>query len=189
MKIAKEYSKSIFCLEGNWNNDLRDEMSIKPTLDYLKVCFKIKNIYRNCTTKEQFLELIAEYKKKEYNEYSILYLAFHGRVNEIILGKDIIDLDVLEEENYGLFTNKIIHFGSCSTLNMDKRRLLRFVRNTNALCLSGYKTDVDFNKSAVLDILYFEKWQYYKDVRCVERDMVKEYKELSKLLKFTMIYD
>jgi len=189
MKIAKEYQKDIYCLEGDWNSDLRNKMSVKSTLVYLNDCLNIKHIHRPCATAEQFNYYMTEYNKKRYSKYSILYLAFHGNPNEIFLGKDKIDLDLFEETNLGLFKNKIIHFGSCSSLNISKRRLKQFVKNTNALCLSGYKTDIEFNKSTVLDILYFEKLGCYKDIRCVERDMNKEYRELVKTLEFTMIYD
>lgn len=189
MKIAKEYHKNIYCLEGDWNKDLRKKISIKSTLEYLSDCLEITHIHRHCGVKEQFHLYMTEYNKKMYKNYSILYLAFHGNPNEILLGKEKLDLDEFEEANFGLFKNKIVHFGSCSSLNIDKKRLLKFVKSTDALCVSGYKTDVEFNKSTMLDILYFVKWQDYKDVRCVERDMKNEYKELVKSLEFTMIYN
>jgi hypothetical protein len=46
---------------------------------------------------------------------------------------------------------------------------------------------VDFNKSTVLDVLYFEEWQHKKDVRRIEGKM-KEYKGLSDFLKFRVEY-
>ncbi|MFP9118589.1 DUF6642 family protein [Flavobacterium sp. RNTU_13] len=187
MKIAKEYEKHIFCLEGNWEDDLRNKKSIKPTLTYLTDCFNIENIHRHCATKDEFEYYIDQYDK--YNEYSILYFAFHGNPNGISLGKDEITLDYIEEKCYGKLTNKIVHFGSCSSLNIKKSRIIEFINNTKALCVSGYKTDIDFNKSTVLDILYFEKCQHYKDIRCIERDMKQQYKALLNSLKFIMLYD
>ena len=74
MKIAKDYPKHIYCLEGDWNNDLRVKLSIKSTLVYLNDCFDIQNIHRHCATQEQFSHYLKEYKKRRYDKFSILYL-------------------------------------------------------------------------------------------------------------------
>ncbi|MBN1417113.1 MAG: hypothetical protein JW973_18600 [Bacteroidales bacterium] len=188
MKIAKEYHKDIFCLEGDWEKDLRIKMSIRSTLDYLNDCFSIKSIHRNCSVREQFIKYLKEYPFKKYYKYSILYLAFHGDPNTILFGKDLITLDEIAEICENRLSNKIVHFGSCSALNLDKRLLKNFIRKTNALCISGYNKKVDFNQSTVLDILYLEMWQSNKDVRSVERKMNTEYKGLIKRLGFRMVY-
>ena len=188
MKIAKEYHKDIFCLEGDWEKDLRIKMSIKSTLDYLNDCFSIKNIHRNCAVREQFIKYLKASTLKKYSRYSILYLAFHGDPNSILFGKDTITLNEISEICENKLTNRIVHFGSCSSLNLDKRILKRFINRTNALCVSGFKKKVDFNQSTVLDILYFENWQNNKDVRSVERRMNGEYRGLIRSLGFTMIY-
>lgn len=189
MKIAKEKTKYIYCLEGDWEKDLRKKVSIVSTLVYLNDCFNIKYVYKNCPTIDSFNHYLKEYHKKRYDKHTILYLACHGKQNEIILGKDTITLDKFEENNKGLLKNKIIHFGTCSSLDLKKERLVRFVENTGALCVSGYQSDIEFNNSTILDVLYFKKWQDFKDVRCVERDMKKEYKEFVKSLKFIMVYN
>ncbi|HRW21599.1 MAG TPA: hypothetical protein P5509_06470 [Bacteroidales bacterium] len=183
MKIAKEEKKYIYCLEGDWSNDLRDRTSIKSTLDYLKDCFNIDYIRRDCATKEALFDYLKKYTLKKYNKYSILYLAFHGEANAIQVGKEIVELGEIAEICEDKLKYCIVHFGSCSTLNLNKRIINQFIQKTNALCVSGYKTDVDFNKSTVLDVLYFEEWQKYKDVRSVERNM-KQYKGLHNVLGF-----
>ncbi|MBN2275325.1 MAG: hypothetical protein JXK95_13400 [Bacteroidales bacterium] len=188
MKIAREYNKDIFCLEGDWERDLRVKRSIKFTLEYLNDCFSIKNIHRNCAVREQFIKYLKDFMLKKYSRYSILYLAFHGDPNAILFGRVPLTLNEIAEICENRLSNKIVHFGSCSSLNMDKRRLKNFIYKTNALCVSGYRKRIDFNPGTVLDILYFEKWQNYKDVRSVEKRMHTEYRSLVKNLGFTMVY-
>jgi len=188
MKISKNLRKGIFCLEGYWEKDLRVNKSIEPTLEYLNRCFEIRYIYNKCAVQQQFTALLKRYNLKTYDQFSILYLAFHGHPNSIMFGKNSFELNEIAEICENKLTNKIVHFGSCSTLKLDKRILKNFIRKTNALCISGYKTDVDFNKSTVLDMLYFEMWQTCKDVRKVERNMFKEFRGLSNYLEFRMVY-
>ena len=188
MKIAKEYNKGIFCLEGDWEKDLRVKKSIKSTLDYMNDCFGIKNIHRNCAVREQFIKYLKAAVLKKYSGYSILYLAFHGDPNSILFGKDNLTLNEIAELCENKLTNKIVHFGSCNSLNLERRKLKSFVAKTNALCVSGYKKSINFNPSTVLDILYFEKWQNYKDVRSVEKAMHTDYRGLIRSLGFTMVY-
>jgi len=188
MKIAKDYNKGIFCLEGDWEKDLRVKKSIKSTLDYMNDCFGIRNIHRNCAVREQFIKYLKASVLKKYSNYSILYLAFHGDPNSILFGKDNLTLNEIAELCENKLTNKIVHFGSCNSLNLEKRKLRNFIYKTNALCVSGYKKSINFNPSTVLDILYFEKWQNFKNVRSVEKEMHAEYKGLMRSLGFTMVY-
>lgn len=189
MKISKDYEKHVYCLEGDWEKDLRKKLSIKLQLQYLKECYNLDFIHRNCPTTDSFNHYLKEYRKKRYDKYTILYLACHGKQGKLLLGKDTISLSEFVDVNCGLFTNKIIHFGSCSSLDINVKDLSKYVKKTKALCISGYKCEIDFNKSTIMDVLYFMKLQEYKDIRCIERAMKKEYKEMVKDLEFIMVYD
>jgi hypothetical protein len=188
MKIAKEYHKDIFCLEGDWEKDLRLKKSIKSTLDYLQDCFSIQNIHRNCAVREQFIKYLKDSMLKKYSRYSILYLAFHGDPNSILFGKDSITLNEIAEICENKLYNKIVHFGSCNSLDLDKRKLKNFIQKTGALCISGYTRKIEFNPSTVLDILYFEMLQDNKDVRSIERKLKKEYMGLIRSTGFRILY-
>ena len=124
MAQAKTYEKHISCLEGDWTNDLSVKQSIRSALDFLEVNSNIKYIHKNCVTREQLSHYLKRYTLRKYSKYSICYLAFHGDPNLIYLGKDKVSLEDLAEIANGRFTNRIIHFGSCSTLKIDKKRVL-----------------------------------------------------------------
>jgi hypothetical protein len=107
MKLAKNYPKFIYCLEGDWEKDLRNKTSVKSTLAYLKDCFDIEYIHRDCATKEALFHYLKEYSLKKYDKFSILYLAFHGEANTIKVGKDKIQIDEIAEICAGKLKYKI----------------------------------------------------------------------------------
>ena len=47
----------------------------------------------------------------------------------------------------------IIHFGSCSTLDVHDNKLNGFLHQTGALAICGYKTDIEWLESAAFDLL------------------------------------
>ena len=81
MRIARNFSKHVFCLEGDWEQDLRDKSSITAALDFLHSNCGIKYIHKNCGTKENLKYYLSLWKQKRYRDYSICYLAFHGCFN------------------------------------------------------------------------------------------------------------
>ena len=173
-------TKYIFCLEGDWTADLRCKQSIKSTLDYLENCFNIKYIHCKCVTKEQLYYYLKEAMKAKYRKYSILYFAFHGTPDYIDVGDDDVSMSDIMEFCKGKLHNRIIHFGSCSTLKIPLCYINEFKEETGTISLSGYKKDMDFTPSTVLDILLFEAWQFCNDSSEIKRYMNHNYKEIMK---------
>jgi hypothetical protein len=98
------------------------------------------------------------------SHFPLLYLAFHGDPEVIYVGdkrrKDSsVSLDELGEMLRGKCTKQIIHFGSCSTLQTDKRNIDRFLRTTDALAVTGYRTAVGWMESAAFELLLFDALQ------------------------------
>lgn len=188
MIIAKTWTKHIFCLEGDWNEDLRKKNSVKSALDFLHDNSNIKYIHRHASTKEEIANRLSEFNKKKYSDYNICYFAFHGEPNKIKVGRELMTLDELAEIAGDTLKGKIVHFGSCSSLRLNKRYIERFLKNTQALCVSGYKLDFSFVPGTVLDLLLFEMCQRYKNIICIERDMRFYYGKLMRELEFSMAY-
>ena len=184
MKIAKNYKKNIYCLEGNWEKDLRRKMSVDFSLMFLEKNCDIKYIHKHCGTKETLMYYLSAWKLKKYKSYSICYLAFHGLEGEIIIGKDCITLEEIADELKGACTDKIMFFGSCLVLQADRSRINNFLEKTGALCVCGYKASVDFLASSVFEMLVMDMMQSYKDMSCVQRDIGLYYSALAKELDF-----
>ena len=188
MKIAKNLTKHVFCLEGDWNLDLRNKSSIAAALEFLQTNCGVKYIHKNCGTRENLQYYLKLWKQKRYQDYTICYLAFHGHPETIKVGTEDVNLDELAEMLNGSCHNKIIHFGSCNTLDTDERNIRRFLDTTKALAVCGFKTDIDYLESSVFDMLLIENLQQYKDVSKVHTNMHKEHRRLVRKLDFRMLY-
>ena len=74
----------IYCLEGLWEEKTTTRMTVLPMLDLLWKCEYIKDYrHRDCATRnelEYYLEeeYSANKTKKVFDDYTILYLGFHG---------------------------------------------------------------------------------------------------------------
>jgi hypothetical protein len=152
-------SKGIFCLEGLWDNDLRKPSTVRPILELLRMNREINHIYRDCATREEFEHYIRIWTQQKYNAYPILYLAFHGEEFTLCLGKDTCDLDELAQILENRCKYRIVIFGSCSTLKVNKKLLKNFLRKTGALAICGYKTEVDWLKSTAFELLLLSELQ------------------------------
>ncbi|MCB9211525.1 MAG: hypothetical protein H6609_19345 [Ignavibacteriales bacterium] len=152
--------KGIYCLEGIWDENLSNKRSVHPILDLLKSNSNIPYIYRDVATKEEFVFFINKFKQKKYSNYSILYLAFHGEENKILASnKSEINLEDLADILSNSCRRKIIFFGSCRTLNIDKRLLKKFLKETGALAVCGYKSEVDWLVSTAFELLLIDLLQ------------------------------
>lgn len=146
--------KGIFCLEGFWYGDHRDKTSVFPILDLANRNIGLPYLYHRCGTIEEFKFSIQRWKRKDFhNKYPLLYLGFHGEIGKIHIGNDSITIDELAEMLGDKCEKVVIYFGSCETMNIDKRLLLGFMEKTKSLAMLGYKKEVDWLQSASFDIL------------------------------------
>ena len=99
----KKHRKNIFCLEGDWNDNLKHKSSILPALQLLEINNGIQSIYKTCASFEEFEvrlnQILAD--KRKYNPFEIIYLAFHGRKNHIIIGEGEYSLEYFLIEKNG----------------------------------------------------------------------------------------
>ena len=49
------FKKNIFCLEGDWNDNLKHKSSILPALELLELNHGMATIYKTCSTFEEFI--------------------------------------------------------------------------------------------------------------------------------------
>ena len=147
----------IFCLETEWTqsaHDLKDESQVKPLLDFLKNSQKVDYVFRQVATFSDFNYYISHLKRPSYNNYTIVYLGFHGNPGCIhFADDDKLDLLDFAKDNEGIFDGKIVHFGSCRTLKMSEEDIKTFKRLTRASMVTGYQRSVNMTESFI-----FEAW-------------------------------
>lgn len=188
-------ARGVFCLEGDWWNDLIRPSSIEPTLRQLQA-IGIRAIHRDVATRGEFEHYLQKWCQPKHKNYPILYLAFHGHPGEILIGdarkaESFVDLDSLEKALRGKCGGRVIYFGSCLTLDVHGARLNRFVRNTQAVAICGYSGEVDWILSAALDLIIFRELSRYSFTRqgmlAAEKRIFEASAGLARRLGFRMV--
>jgi hypothetical protein len=183
--------KRIFCLEGLWEQDLTKKSTILPILDLLYLNDTIEFIYRDCATKEEMEFYLGKWTQEKYAYFPILFLAFHGEEGTIHIGKTNYPVANLSEILKNKCENAIIFFASCRTLKIDKRRLKKILDETGALAICGYRSDVDWMKSAAFELLVLNEMQLnsltVQGVDAIRRRVLSEYPKMVRDFKFIML--
>lgn len=186
MKNINTPERFIYCLEGNWNKHPKSNQSIKPILDLLYTFSKVKYIYRKCPTKDEFIKGLQTFTQKRYSNYTVLYIAYHGRKNRICFGNEYITLKEIANVLEGKLKGKTVHFGGCSTLNTTEKNITDFIARTGCSFISGYKKDVEYIDSSAFELLYFETVQRYFSFKKIKSNIAKRYPKLIESLRFTL---
>ena len=116
---------------------------------------RIPYLHKNVATRDEFEFRLKEWAQPSFDNYPILYLAFHGSPGEFEIGggKSRFDLVELEAAPKGACNGRVLHFGSCATLDLHGNSLNRLLRRIKAPALLGYKSDVDWLPSTAFDFL------------------------------------
>ncbi|MEO8853200.1 MAG: DUF6642 family protein [Ginsengibacter sp.] len=184
--------KGVFCLEGFWYGDHRDLISVTPVLELVSKHSHMPFIHHRCNTKSEFEYSISRWKIKSFcSKYPILYLGFHGEPGFIRVGKDVVTLDDLADMLGNSCSSCIIHFGSCSTLNLNKTRLQKFMNKTEVLAVMGYTREVDWLPTAAFEILLLDLLQNNpfdsRGIKAFNKSIEQEYKRQAKDIDFRLM--
>lgn len=183
MKRLRNYTKKVACLEGDWGGR-RDLRSVEPVLQILQANSSSETYFHKCNTNGEFeyhMDRIARLPS-----FAILYLAFHGTSGRIQTYDDALDITLEDLANImgDRFRGRIVHFGSCSTLNVDEDRIRAFLEATGVSAVTGFDSTVDWVESSAFDLLLFVMWQDYKQISAFERNLSKAHGELERRLGF-----
>jgi hypothetical protein len=147
----------IFCLEGEWDPDLRTRMSVEPVLELLERLGLITAIHRDVATKAELEYYLRKWLQPRYNNYLVLYLACHGSAAGIDLGHDEVSLAALADVLEDGCGNSTIYFGSCLAMDAPDDELKRFVARTGAKAMIGYSRAIDWLESAAFECLLLDR--------------------------------
>ncbi len=188
--MASLKRKGIFCLETDWWG-VKDTTTVEPVL----------HLHRGIGTRGEFEYYIQKVTTKGLSRYPVLYLGFHGEPGCLYLGdlylgdrrgrKGLVTLDELADLLEGKCKGKVIHFGSCSTLDVHGQTLKAFLRKTNALALLGYRGTTDWLESAAFEGLLLGELQSRgvtrPGMKALEKRVRKIAPGLYKALGFRMV--
>jgi len=183
-------AKGIFCLEGLWNNNLKHKSTVQPILDMLELNGGMKYIHHDVATISEFEFYLRCWKQPRYRNFPILYLAFHGENEAILIGKKCYTLNQLSTILVDSCNNSILFLASCSTLNANTQSVQNFLKRTGALALCGYKKRVNWMLAAAFELLLLSSFQEIEfSCRAIGKIKKKEIslEKLFKELDFTII--
>ena len=182
------WQRGIFCLETVWN-DSKDQTSIRPVLELLRDYLGVPFIHRHAVTLDAFEHHVAEWLGEDSKEFPILYLAYHGDAGSLAL-KDKQHKDKQHKDKrlnlpeiasilreHGGCKNRLVHFASCSTLNVKEDELACFASEIAASAVSGYEKEVDWLASTAFELMYLESLQYAGGKKALTKDVVQSVRD------------
>jgi hypothetical protein len=191
--MPRIYPKRVFCIEGNWEEKLSRNATVKPVLELLRINADVKYIYRDCSTRAEMQYLIEKWQQKGYADYKVLYLAFQGQPGELIIdSRTKVSLEELGEIISLKPRQRLVYFGACSVLRGDARPIKAFLRRSGTRAVCGYTTDADWMKSTALDLIAINELQKFSTTRrgleAAESSIRENTRALSGQLGFRMVY-
>lgn len=173
--------KGIFCLETDWWG-VQHRTTVEPVLQLLNTYddLRIPYIHRDVGTREEFDHYLKKWTQKGLSRYPILYLGFHGEPGVLCVGErrgdagrvTLVELgELLEGECKG----RVIHLGSCSTLDHHGRLINTFLQRTGAVAILGYRATIDWVESAAFEVILLGALQ---EVSLTKQGMTKLQKQL-----------
>lgn len=183
----------IICLETEWEHTRRANrrpLRTEPLLEFVRKLHDCSVIYRRIATWSELVYYMDRFSMREYKDYRVVYLSFHGMEGAICLEgeKEKVTLDDLADNSNSFFADRSVHFSSCETFHLENRDLRKFKKDIGAEILSGYTTSVDGALSAINDIAYFNQlFEYDFSKMKVKKAMSKYYGELGEKLGFVII--
>lgn len=147
----------IFCLEGEWDTDLRSRDSVEPLLQLLEHLKVAKTIHRDVATYAELEYYLHKWTQAGYKDFPILYLAAHGEEGLLRLGRESVTMEQLGLLLKDRCRGRVIYFGSCLTLNRTDDELTAFVKQVGAKALVGYYREIDWLESASFELLLLDR--------------------------------
>jgi hypothetical protein len=153
--MASVPRQGVFCVEGAWDNNLKDRSSVLPTLELLERLQIATYIHRDVATPEELDFYLGKWVQRQYDDYAVLYIACHGGRGEIQLGRKAIALSALAERIGGRAAGRVIYFGSCSVM-ADRKAVSEFQESTKATLVCGYRKQVQWVDSAGFELILLD---------------------------------
>ena len=195
--MSRSRKHGVFCIEGDWWNDFNRTSTVKPVLELLAQAGdgSVPIVHRDAGTFEELKFYCKKWVQSNGAQYPILYLAFHGKKGCILVGdarttKAEVTLDKLAALIGSDASGRVVHFGSCSTLDTDRRHIQRFLKKTEIVAVTGFKEDVPWLYSSVFEVILLDiltrRAMDRRGAIAAKRRLESEHSSMCKKLDFRM---
>lgn len=181
-------TNGVFCLEGEWDDDLHDRKSVQPLLEMLERLGEIKAIHRNVATRAELKHYLDKWVGTGYQDYWVLYLATHGGKGTLVWSAhEDTTLDHLAELLGDGAKDAYVYLGACKTL-LDSQAAQDFVARAKVAGLLGYREDVDWLEGAAFEVILLA-WLANHAGRpaTIFNRLMERHGDIARLYKFTMV--
>lgn len=185
--MTRRAKPGIWAIESEWSSRATDVRSVVPVLEALKAAGAAKYVHQRVNSKEDFFKQVNRLGQKQYEAFTIGYVAMHGSPGKVHVGRTSIDL-LAEAERLppGRLASKVLHFGSCSVLTDDDQQQ-KLLECLGAKAVTGFTKDVDWFEGLAFEILLFEALTHYERIHAAENYIRKNFGELADRLGFVMV--
>jgi hypothetical protein len=180
----------IFCVEGQWENDLAKRGSVVPTLELLERLDRIRFIHRDTATSDELRYFIGRWLLRKYADFPVGFFAMHGEPGKLCLTEsNSVELDEIESWMAGKCAGRKLYFGSCAVLAAPQDRLVDFLHETKADMLCGFTRYVDWVEAAAFETVVLNSLVNGKRADSTERLMhSSRWAAFSEHLGFRVVY-
>lgn len=157
-------SNGIFCVEGEWSLNPRDQTSVLPLLNFLHDVDGVEYYHRDVVNAAALRMLLERWGQRKFDRLPILYVPSHGERKKLLLGhfvrKDCrVSLDEFESWLAKRCRGRMIFLGVCDLMKESPARWRRFLSRTGALAVCGYTKNVKWIESAAFELLVLAAMQ------------------------------
>ena len=172
--------RKILCLEGLWDNNLEQRLSVKPLLEIISKLNGIRFTHCPCNTKSEFqFHLYNFTSSKIASKYKILVLAFHGYSGRIVLSdQEQLNLEDLADLMGQRFRGWSVLLSCCSALCLGEKRIKNFIKQTEVGLVIGYRKAVDWGESVSFEFIILDHLVNYSYLAWMRKRIETRYPDL-----------
>ena len=154
----------IFCVEGEWSLNPRDQTSVLPLLNFLWDVDGVEFCHRDVVNAAALRMLLERWSRRKFDRLPILYVPSHGERKRLLLGHFArsdckVSLDEFEAWLERRCRGRLIFLGACELMREKPSRWRRFLDRTRAVAVCGYTREVRWIESAAFEMLVLAAMQ------------------------------
>ena len=170
--MSKLRNRGIFCLEGPWSPKITERASMRPLLEVVEGVYKPGIAFRDAATSEEVNQYLKQWSGKQYASHPYGIMSFHGESGKIkLLGKKTLSLRELGDVLAGKCHGRLIHFDSCSVMDVPPKEMKEFRLTTKAAAVSGFTQEVDWLDSAAFTLMLLNSLVHGRRISEALREM------------------
>jgi hypothetical protein len=175
-------------MEGRWSSRVRDVRSVEPVLRALQEAGAAIHVRHHLNDREDLLRQFRRWGQSQHDRYRIGYVALHGSPATVHIGRYVVRLgEVGDALRHGTLRHKVLHFGSCSVLDLDEGDAQELRSRLGVRVLTGFTTDVEWFASMAFELLLFEAFARYNRPSDAYNYLMRTHGEFAERLGFKMI--